>query len=551
MAKRWEERAIRNLTDQPRNGKVTLFLLALSLTFPGIVYSSDCSCGFVDGQPSIASTLNPITIDGDMSDWGFFIADDDNNACDGPAANPGSSPDPWVDRDSQPVSEGRDLVQFTWTYDQTSLLLYTARSDSSSNNNVNKFVYYADIDNDGLMETGEPVIGAVWKGTNRNVDVSMGTYVAYAASGDATVDSLGFGDGYSMPGTVDKNSIYAVGSGAWGSTDGLSMEFAIDWWAHLGVAPGTGHSIHVSSANANLQQPSLPAQIDDNIGGCGGGVASTQFADLLFSGATSLQGARASSVYEFHHLVNTGNGDDSFAFAYTRTGTHLPSVTLYLDDGDAIYDTGDSVIPIAGTVAVASGASVDIIAVYGIGGMAIGLATIVIDATSEYDPAVADSVSDTVWVTLPDITTLKYVSSVLDAVAETPVGFDKALPGADITYTVTVNNSGDGYAEQDSVVVTDRFSPNTDFYIGAGAVSPVSVSEDTSTLLYSYSAGNLGSTTDDIDFTSENVASPAYTYTPVPDVDRYDSLVTGFRINPKGTFAAGTSFNFSYTVRIR
>ena len=211
MTERWKKRTLRDLAGQPLNGVVTLLLLTFSLTFPGIVYSSDCSCGFVDGQPSVASTLNPITIDGDMSDWGFFIADDDNNACDGPANNLNPPPDPWVDRDSQPVSEGRDLVQFTWTYDQTSLLLYTARSDSSSNNNVNKFVYYADIDNNGLMETGEPVIGAVWKGTNRNVDVSMGTYVAFAPSGDATVDSLGFGDGYSMPGTVDKNSIYDVG----------------------------------------------------------------------------------------------------------------------------------------------------------------------------------------------------------------------------------------------------------------------------------------------------------------------------------------------------
>ena len=116
---------------------------------------------------------------------------------------------------------------------------------------------------------------------------------------------------------------------------------------------------------------------------------------------------------------------------------------------------------------------------------------------------------------------------------------------------MTVNNSGDGYAEPDSVVATDRLSSSVEMYIGTGAVSPVSVNEDTSTLIYSYSAGDLGNTTDDIDFTSENSASPAYTYTPVPDVDGYDSTVTGFRINPKGTFDAGTSFSFSYTVRIK
>ncbi len=550
MAKRWEERAIRNLTDQPRNRKVTLFLLALSLTFPGIVYSSDCSCGFVDGQPSIASTLNPITIDGDMSDWGFFIADDDNNACDGPANNPNPPPDPWVDRDSQPVSEGRDLVQFTWTYDQTYLYLYTARSDSSNNNNINKFVYYADTNNNGLMETDEPVIGAVWRGSNQNVDVSIGTYVAFAASGDATVDSLGFGDGYSMPGTVDNKSIYDVGSGAWGSTDGLSMEFAIEWWAHLGVAPGTGHSIHVSSANANLQQPSLPAQIDDNIGGCGGGAASTQFADLIFSGAYSLQGARASSVYEFHHLVNTGNGDDAFAFAYTRTGAHLPSVTLYLDDGDAIYDTGDSVIPIAGTVAVASGASVDIIAVYGIGGTAIGLATIVINATSEYDPAVADSVSDTVWVTLPDIVLLKSTLSASDIRAFNSINA-KSIPGAAVSYQILVTNTGDGPTNADTVFLRERIPAGTELYVGDGTASPIIFANSGSGLTYTFSG--LGDGADDLAFTSDNGAAPAYTISPPGDVDGYDSAVTGFQVNPKGVFlpAPGSSFIIQYNLRVR
>ena len=549
MAKRWEERAIRNLTDQPRNGKVTLFLLALSLTFPGIVYSSDCSCGFVDGQPSIASTLNPITIDGDMSDWGFFIADDDNNACDGPANNPNPPPDPWVDRDSQPVSEGRDLVQFTWTYDQTYLYLYTARSDSSNNNNINKFVYYADTNNNGLMETGEPVIGAVWRGSNQDVDVSMGTYVAFAPSGDATVDSLGFGDGYSMPGTVDNKSIFDLGSGAWGSTDGLSMEFAVEW-VHLGIDPGTGHSIHVSSANANLQQPSLPAQIDDNIGGCGGGAASTQYADLLFSGATSLQGARASSVYEFHHLVNTGNGDDSFAFAYTRTGTHLPSVTLYLDDGDAIYDTGDSVIPIAGTVAVASGASVDIIAVYGIGGMAIGLATIVIDATSEYDPAVADSVSDTVWVTLPDIVLLKSTLSVSDIRAFNNINA-KSIPGAAVSYQILVTNTGDGPTSADTVFLRERIPANTGLYVGDGTASPIIFANSGSGLTYTFSG--LGDGGDDLAFTSDSGAAPAYTFSPTGDVDGYDSAVTGFQVNPKGVFlpAPGSSFTIQYNLKVR
>jgi uncharacterized repeat protein (TIGR01451 family) len=519
----------------------------LLLLFPGVAYSSSCICGFVDGQPSLASTLNPVAIDGDMSDWGIFIADYDNNACDGPATNPNPPPDPWPDRDIQPVSEGRDLVQFTWTYDQTYLYLYTARTDTASNNNINKFVYYADIDNDGLVETGEPVIGAIWQGSNQNVNVSIGSYVAFAPSGDATVDSLGFGDGYSMPGTVDKNSIYAVGSGAWGSTDGLSMEFAIQWVAHLGVAPGTGHTIHVSSANANLQQPSLPAQIDDNIGGCGGGGASTQYADLDFSNAYTLSGYWGDTVWGLHHLVNLGNGDDSFAFASTTSSAWAPSVTYYLDDGNSIsiFDTGDSVI--AGTVALASGSSVDIFTVYTVPSFSSGIATVVTTATSQFNTAVTDSVTDTVNAHYPNISSMKYISGVADSLAATPAGADKALPGSVITYTITVSNNGNAPPNTDTLVVRDNVPSTVSMYIGTGATSPVTFVQGTTLLSYTYSG--LASTGDDIAFTSEASASPAYTYTPVP-VSGYDSAVTGFKIEPKGDFDGSTSFDLTYEVMI-
>lgn len=70
--------------------------------------------------------------------------------CDGPAGG-------LIDRDAPVQSTGRDITHFAYTWDATNIYLFTERVGSS--NNTQSFVYYADIDNDGLMETGEPVIG--------------------------------------------------------------------------------------------------------------------------------------------------------------------------------------------------------------------------------------------------------------------------------------------------------------------------------------------------------------------------------------------------------
>jgi hypothetical protein len=68
-----------------------------------------------------------------------------------------------------------------------------------------------------------------------------------------------------------------------------------------------------------------------------------------------------------------------------------------------------------------------------------------------------------------------------------------------------------------------------------------------------YTFADLASTADDLAFTSESGAAPAYTYTPTGDPDGYDSAVTGFQVNPKGSFlpAPGSSFTLQYKLRLR
>ena len=500
-----------------------------------------CACGSGDGQPTL---YEPIVIDGNVADWGTIsqagtvIYDEDNNVCDGPSGG-------LTDPDAPIQSTGRDIVQFSFTYDDTWLYFYTERVGSA--NNTQTFLYYADVDDDGYMEAAEPVIVAEWQGNNRRVSISIADYNPVdSVNGDSMVDSSGYGDGYSLPGNLTNiSSTIGTYSGTYGTSGGLAMEFAIEWSA-LGFTGPVGHTIHVSSTNANKNANNIGAQIDDNLGGCGGGSGTLQFADLDFSGAYSLQGAWASTVYGVHHLVNLGNGNDAFSFASTVTGPHAPTVSYWLDDGDLIFDAGDS--PITATVGLASGGSADILIVYELGTTVLGTATVITTATSSFNPAVADSVTDTVEALVPDLVTIKSISGVSDA-----RGFNstnpKAIPGAVIRYSIQVSNTGNGAPSTDSVNLIEMIPAQTELSVGDGSIDPIAWSGAGSGLSYNF--GGLGDSGDDIAFTSESGPAPAFTYTPVGDADGYDSAVTGFRVNPKGSFNPSTSITVSPTVRVR
>jgi len=523
--------------------KFTSAVVFLFLLWPSSVQAV-CDCGNGDGQPLLTS----IAIDGVFNDWAPVLADEDNIVCDGP--NIDSFGNTLADLDVPVPAKGRDMTEFAFTWDGINLYLYTARTGSTKN--TQNFIYYADIDNDGFMETGEPVIGANWKGNNGTVILSLGTYMAVAASGDPMTDAGGFGDGYTLPGTVP--SLTQFDQGLWGSADGLQMEIYVPWGA-LVVAPGTGHSIHVSSTNVTITAPSLPNQVEDNIGGCGGGGGSIQYADLDFSGASSLQGGPLSTVYGPHHLINLGNGDDTFAFASSITGTHTPAVAYFLDaDSDGAYTpTVDT--PIVAPVFLAPGDSLDMLVACTIGLGATGLATIVTTATSGFNPAMADSVTDTVDAVSPDILVLKSVSVISDPVngGTNP----KAIPMAEVLYNVMVTNQGTAPADTDSVFVSDRIPGDSSLFVGdlGGAGSgPVAFADGatSSGLTYTYIA--LDDLTDDLAFSSDSGSS--YAYTPSPDVDGYDSAVTNVRVNPKGAFFGDTGsgipgFQIRYKVRVK
>lgn len=494
-----------------------------------------CTCGFGDGR----FTLAPIAVNGDMADWAPVHADPDNNVCDGPANS-------LTDRDGNIQSTGRDLTHFAYTWDQDNVYLFTQRFGSSSN--AQSFVYYADIDNDGLMETGEPVIGVSWQGSNRNISVYVFTYESDAGSGDPLVDEDGYGDGYTLPGSFV--NVPSGGNpdrtGPWGSSDGLQMEFFITW-DELGLEPGDPFSFHVSSSNASLNAASFTSQIDDNLSGCGGRLGSTVVPDVEFSPDLALTGFASQTVVAAHTLTNTGNSLDTFDLSSTVSGDFSPTMSYYHDVDNSGTLTGPDVLLTdtdgdgdPDTVALAPSESISLLIAYDIpGGAGNGdAAAVVTTAASDFEPLARDAVTDTIDVMLPPaLLVTKQVSTAADPVNDT--NNPKAIPGAEVVYTVTVINQGEGTVDADAFTVTDAIPENGCMKVldvdGAGS-GPVAFEDGTPSSGLTYAFADLASDTDDLEFSSDGGTD--FGYAPTANASGCDPAITHIRINPKGSFAA-------------
>lgn len=512
--------------------RIAVFLMAAALP---VATWAVCTCGFGDGQ----LTLMTINVDGNLADWAAVHADLDNNVCDGPSGG-------LTDRDAPVQSTGRDLTHFAYTYDSSNVYLFTERAGSVSN--TQSFVYYADTDNDELLETGEPVIGVTWRGSNRRINVYVYNYVAAAPGGDPMVDGGGFGDGYTLPGSFA--NVPPTGSpirtGTWGSVSGTQMEFFVTW-AELGIAPGSPFTFHVASSNASLGANSFTAQIDDNLSGCGGGLGSTAQPGVTFVPDLSLAGIAAQTTTGVHTLTNTGNANDSFDFTSVASGDFTPVVSYYTDtDASGSLTAGDTLLtdtngdgnPNTGLIAPA--ASVTILIAYDVPGTVSDgdSATVTTTAASDFQPLVSDSVTDTITVVPgPDVAVTKLVTTLTDPI-NLAIG-PKPIPGSVVLYTVTVRNEGAGTADVDTLEIIDAI-PNGGCLIvndidGAGS-GPVDYEDGSPGSNLSYSFISLGSTADDLSFSDDNGLT--YDYEPSADPSGCDPAVTNLRIEPKGEFAA-------------
>jgi uncharacterized repeat protein (TIGR01451 family) len=518
-----------------------------------------CVCGYGDGR---FTTHTSIAIDGATLDWATVLLDTDNSSCDGYAPNQPPQPD----RDAPVQSTGRDLSSFTYTWNNTHVQTLTGRA--ASDNNVQRFIYYADTDNDGKMETGERCIVAGWKGSNRNVDLYLGRYLQVAAGGDPMVDGSGYGDGYTLPGTI--TGLPSTGqpdySGTWGSLSGVLMEWQVPWAdapgaPGLGIPAGRAFTFHVSATNSNPGAGSFPAQVDDNMAGCGGGGASNQYAALDFLFDRTITTTAGTTVYGAHRVINQGNGTDRFDLtAGTPTGMHAPTMTFYRDvDRSGTFTAGDVALTDTGgglavdTGAMAAGDTAWVLIRYVVASNATGTATIISTARSAYDNNWTDIATDQVVVTpLPDLRVTKSRSTVYDPVLGVSANA-KAIPAARVDYTIRVENRGLGTVDLGTVIVTDAIPARTRLYVGNlnGAGSgPVVVTNGTPSSGLGYLFTSLASTADNVDFSNDGGAT--WNYTPVPDADGFDGTVTNLRVTFSGIMnATGITGHPYVTMRFR
>lgn len=124
----------------------------------------------------------------------------------------------------------------------------------------------------------------------------------------------------------------------------------------------------------------------------------------------------------------------------------------------------------------------------------------------------------------------------------------KAIPGANIRYTLGVTNQGLGTVDNDSLMITDVMPANTALFVDTGAGDPITFVDGpvTSGLAYSYST--------DVVFSNQAGGGAPFNYTPIPDAQGFDTAVTGVQVNPTGVMNAASGGNnpsFNLLVRIR
>ena len=149
-----------------------------------------------------------------------------------------------------------------------------------------------------------------------------------------------------------------------------------------------------------------------------------------------------------------------------------------------------------------------------------------------------------------DVTVSKVSSIIADPVNGTTN--PKAIPGATVEYLITVTNIGAAAAFPDTLSVVDNGPADAKMCLIDRSGGPVIFSDPggNSGLTYQYGggldvAGNLGVTSDDLEFSNNGGAS--FAYTPVDDGTGCDANITDFRVNPEGGFSGGG--NFTITVR--
>jgi uncharacterized repeat protein (TIGR01451 family)/fimbrial isopeptide formation D2 family protein len=118
----------------------------------------------------------------------------------------------------------------------------------------------------------------------------------------------------------------------------------------------------------------------------------------------------------------------------------------------------------------------------------------------------------------------------------------KAIPNSIVEYSVGVENTGYGYVDINTIVLTDTIAAGTTFYFGS-PLNPATFVDGLTASGLSFTFISLASTLDDIDFSNDGGA----TYiTPAVDANGFDITsppINHIRLSPKGEFRGSDGAN--------
>nr|WP_067295371.1 SdrD B-like domain-containing protein [Marinobacterium profundum] len=154
-----------------------------------------------------------------------------------------------------------------------------------------------------------------------------------------------------------------------------------------------------------------------------------------------------------------------------------------------------------------------------------------------------------------NLTTVKSVVTLSDPVNGT--SNPKAIPGAEVEYTITVTNLGNGRTDDGTFVITDLIDPSLEVFVGdfsGAATGPVELLQGATSSDLTYNYESLNSVTDDLEFSSDSGAT--YSYSVTPDADNFDTLVNAVRLTLGGQLQGsdGTldpSFSVRFKARVK
>lgn len=501
-----------NNMNQPCTPKIRR--IAIAVGFFGLLLT---------GIADAALIQRTILINGDVSDWttptditantGQFSADGDGRSCPSTDLDTGSPC-------SALTPGGRDLKLFTYTWDSTNLYIYVSRWGTT--NNVTDWWFYLDIDNDGLLQSGEPVFRVSWQGNSGDTDRVIYDYVADdTTNGDLLVNPVG--DGYTMPGTIT-NAVTLL-SATGGTSDQAAME---SWlaWATLGETGPISMGFHIASSNG----VNIPTSIIDNMDGPAGG--SLSFPDLSVSKSVSADPVNSGNTFTYTvSITNNGDADATNISITDQLPTGVTYVSYVASQGS--YDSGTGVWTV-GDIAYTTPTLTTATLTLTVTADAVAVDTTVTNTADnlvldEADPDLTNNSAsvDVVIRPAPDLTMLKTSSSAT------------VKPNEIITYTITVTNNGAGVAPD--TVVDDILST----YVAMGLDA---MSGDALLFTDASPCGNAsGLTLGTLVYADDR--PPTYTY--VPAGSGFDPLVTAWQVAMSGSMNVNGCFTLQYQVQVK